>query len=182
LRSGTWWPMTIILFEAQARARDPSWLRLFEAAVRPGLLDEVRQHPDSMWLNLPDLDRDDARRRLEAAIETAAVASDAGVAMTIGTDAGITGIFHGLATHRELELHAMAGVPERRVIEMATSSAARRFGRADALGSIEVGKRADLVLLAADPLEDITNTRAIAAVIQDGAVVRQSSVTRTIYA
>jgi imidazolonepropionase-like amidohydrolase len=175
LRTGTWWPMTIILFEAQARARDRSWLQLFETVVRPDLLDEVRRDPDSMWLNLPEVDRDDARRRLEAAIETAAIASDAGVAMTIGTDAGITGIFHGPATHRELELHAAAGVPERRIIEMATSSAARRFGRDDALGSIGVGKQADLVLLAADPLDDISNTRAIAAVIQDGAVVRRSS-------
>ena len=67
--------------------------------------------------------------------------------MTIGTDAGASAIFHGFSTHREMELHSQAGVPNLDILTMATSHAATKLRLGDRLGTIEVGKVADLVLL-----------------------------------
>lgn len=88
-----------------------------------------------------------------------------GVTLLAGTDnAGGPG--EGL--HRELELLVEAGLTPAEALEAATLSAATILGRQADLGTIEVGKIADLVLLEGNPLEDIGNVRRIATVIQGG--------------
>jgi imidazolonepropionase-like amidohydrolase len=119
---------------------------------------------------MPEEDRVDALERLEAGYEAARAAHEAGLKMTISTDAGISGIFHGVSTHREMQLIASAGVPAEAVLRMATSNPARKLRRGDSLGTVEVGKLADLVLLSEDPLASIENTQKIDTVIQGGTV------------
>ncbi|GAB4331912.1 MAG: amidohydrolase family protein [Dehalococcoidia bacterium] len=90
----------------------------------------------------------------------------AGVLVTPGTDCGAVGVPPGYGFHIELSLLAQA-MPARDVLANATSGAARWLRRDD-LGTIAPGKRADIVLLDADPLADIRNARRISAVYMEG--------------
>ena len=93
---------------------------------------------------------------------------DAGGIVALGSDRS-----DGAATMRELELIVEAGITPFDAIKVATLNAARYLGKEDELGSIEVGKRADMVLLAADPTIDVKNFAAVDAVIKDGRVLRR---------
>ena len=90
----------------------------------------------------------------------------AGGRLVLGTDQTI-----GPAVHRELELIVAAGIEPLAAIRIATLNAAEFLGRSADLGSIEVGKLADMVLLAADPVADIDNAKRIEAVIKNGAII-----------
>jgi len=74
----------------------------------------------------------------------------------------------GISLHWELELLQRAGIPTRDILAIATSGAADALGVTHFLGSVEVGKAADLVILDADPLVDIRNTQTIWRVIKGG--------------
>jgi imidazolonepropionase-like amidohydrolase len=91
----------------------------------------------------------------------------AGVRIVGATDAGNIGTLHGPALHVEFELMAKAGVRPTYIIMSATRNAAAVMGRND-VGTLERGKLADLVILDADPLADIRNTRRIHKVMKDG--------------
>jgi len=76
--------------------------------------------------------------------------------------------FPGFSLHDELEWLVKAGLPPVAALQGATRNSAQFLGRAHEAGTVEPGKLADLVLLDADPLEDIRNTRRIAAVVANG--------------
>ena len=76
----------------------------------------------------------------------------------------------GLCLHQELQLFADAGLTPMQVIQAATIWPAQTFRVADKVGSIEVGKLGDVVILDADPLQDIKNMRKVNTVIYDGKV------------
>ena len=86
-----------------------------------------------------------------------------GVAIVPGTD-GLPGFLY----HRELELFVKAGIPVHEVLKMATINAAEITGVADAYGSIEVGKQADLILISGNPLERISDIRNVLWTTQGG--------------
>ncbi len=92
-----------------------------------------------------------------------------GVKLLAGTDAQ-PGSLVGSSLHWELELFAQAGLPPLDVLRIATQEAAAAVGAEDDLGTLEVGKLADIVLLDANPLEDIKNTQTIWRVIKGGFV------------
>jgi predicted amidohydrolase YtcJ len=71
--------------------------------------------------------------------------------------------------HRELELLVAAGLPPAAALRAATIVPATMMGRADRIGAVAAGQAADLVLLRADPLADVANTRAIEGVVLRGA-------------
>jgi len=87
----------------------------------------------------------------------------AGVPLVAGTDS-----LAGFMLHRELELYAKAGIPPGEVIRIATESAARYAGVLADRGTIERGKRADLVLVDGDPTADISDIRKVSYVLKDG--------------
>lgn len=74
----------------------------------------------------------------------------------------------GLSVHEELEWLVAAGLTPAEALAAATGGPAKFFGEENLAGSVAVGKRADLVLLAADPLDDIRNSRRIRAVVAGG--------------
>jgi len=92
----------------------------------------------------------------------------AGVRIVGATDAGNIGTLHGPALHREFELMAAAGMRPMDIIVSATRNAAAVMGRQNEVGTLEKGKYADLVILDADPIADIKNTRKIFKVMKAG--------------
>jgi imidazolonepropionase-like amidohydrolase len=92
----------------------------------------------------------------------------AGVGLLTGTDAPLRNSPPGFGLHEEFVLLARGGLSPFEIIRAATLEPARYLGALDSLGTIEPGKLADLVLLEANPLEDIRNTRRIAAVVANG--------------
>ena len=91
-----------------------------------------------------------------------------GVPIVAGTDSLVPGVVPGFSLHDELAALAKAGLSNRQVLESATRLPAEWLGTIDDRGVIAAGKRADLLLLKANPLEDIENTRSIAGVIVGG--------------
>ena len=91
-----------------------------------------------------------------------------GVLFLAGTDTPNPSILPGFALHDELKLMVSAGFSPMEALQTATLNPARYLGKEKDLGTIETGKLADLVLLDANPLDDISNTRKIRAVILDG--------------
>jgi imidazolonepropionase-like amidohydrolase len=110
--------------------------------------------------------------------QNARLLNEAGVTLLAGTDVGIPALIPGFSLHEELELLVAAGLTPLQALRTATINPARVLGRATSLGSIEVGKLADLVLLDADPLADIRNTQRIRAVVADGRLYRRSDLDR----
>jgi imidazolonepropionase-like amidohydrolase len=109
------------------------------------------------------------RKFIEKELEVVQLLHKAGVPFLAGTDTspGVY-IFPGFSLHEELQRFVAAGFTPLEALQTATLNPARFLGVEDQFGTIEKGKLADLVLLGANPLEDISNTQKIAAVIVDG--------------
>lgn len=93
------------------------------------------------------------------------ILSDAGVLIALGTDSGTNrGQWQGYFEHVELEMMVKAGLTPMQALVAATSGAARAMKLDQQLGTLQPGKRADLVVLNGNPLEDIRQTRTIDSV------------------
>jgi len=106
------------------------------------------------------------------AYENLVLLESAGARIVAGTDAGNIGTLHGPALHHELELMAAAGLRPMDIIVSATRNGAAVMGQQNDLGTLQKGKWADLVILDADPLADIKNTRKIFKVMKAGEFVQ----------
>ena len=95
--------------------------------------------------------------------------SDQGARIVLGTDGNIP-----WAPHQEMEAMALSGMTPMQIIVASTSRAAEFLRITDA-GALQTGKSADLIVLDANPLDNITNTRRINAVYQRGQMVNRSS-------
>lgn len=91
-----------------------------------------------------------------------------GVPIVAGTDAGSSGVVWGFSLHDELSLLVEAGLTTEEALAAATRLPANWLGIDQVVGTVEVGKYADLVLLDANPLDDIANTRKISGVFVNG--------------
>ena len=95
--------------------------------------------------------------------------NQAGVKIIAGTDGpGIGSLLPGFGLHRELELLVASGLRPWQALRAATLTAAEALGKDDRLGTLEPGKLADMVVLDADPLEEIQNLHKIHLVVQGG--------------
>ena len=94
----------------------------------------------------------------------------AGVSLLVGTDAPVAFCPPGFAIHQELALLAEAGVTPAAALQMATLNNATALQQVHSLGSIEAGKLADRVILDADPLAEIGNSRKIHGIVRGGRV------------
>ncbi len=92
----------------------------------------------------------------------------AGVPIVSGTDAGSSGVIWGYSLHDEIENLTLAGLTNEEALVSTTRLSASWLGIEDKIGTVEEGKFADLILLDANPLEDIRNTREISGVFVNG--------------
>jgi imidazolonepropionase-like amidohydrolase len=132
---------------------------------------------DHTWKNFSEevkqgFNGDDLETRkkfIEKELEVVTLLHKAGVPFLAGTDTppGVY-IFPGFSLHEELQRFVTAGFTPVEALQTATLNPAIFFHMEDRLGTIEKGKLADLVILEANPLEDIRNTRKIGAVIVNG--------------
>ena len=106
------------------------------------------------------------RKVFEKGVAIVGALHHAGVPIVAGTDQTVPG--HSL--HRELELYVQAGFTPIEAIQAATIVPARVMGLDKELGTVEKGKRGDMILLTADPLADIHNSRSVEYVITNGAM------------
>jgi imidazolonepropionase-like amidohydrolase len=106
-------------------------------------------------------------------LENVRLANKAGVMLLAATDVEFPMGVPGFALHEELVRLVEAGLTPLEALQTATLNPARVLKMADVLGTIEPGNLADLVLLDANPLEDIRNTQKIRAVVADGRLFRR---------
>src|SRR5712691_656358 len=109
------------------------------------------------------------KKFLDKELEVVGMLYKTGVRFLAGTDtpAGVY-VFPGFSLHEELQRFGAAGFTPLEALQTATINPARFFGLENHLGAIEKGRLADLVLLSANPLEDIANTQKIAGVVVNG--------------
>ena len=126
------------------------------------------------WGSVPDTVR---RRYYSTVAAVVRAIHDAGVPVLAGTDGPGACLSAGWALHKEMESLVNAGFTPLDALRAATIEPARFLGFSDSLGTIRTGMVADLVLLDANPLQDIRNTRRIAAVVADGRLYRKTAPT-----
>ena len=115
------------------------------------------------------------KRIYERSLEEVGKMHRAGVALLAGTDTPFPFCFPGFSVHDELALLVEAGLTPMEALQTATRNPARYLDRLADLGTVEKGKFADLVLLDANPLDEIKNTQRIAAVIVRGKLLPQAT-------
>lgn len=108
-------------------------------------------------------------------LELTGAAHRAGVQVMLGTDAGDSFVIPGASVHDELEELVKAKLTPAEALRAATLNGATFLGRATEFGSVQAGRAADLVLLDANPLSNISNTRRIRTVIRGGRVFERAA-------
>lgn len=161
---------TLVTFDAMVRGMDPQLQHGRDAGLIPaGIREGYASFTFTSGWSPAQFQK--ARRAWPRAQEWLRRLHRAGVPLAIGTDVPMPWVPAGASVHEEMRLFAEAGIPAMDILVAATRTGARLAGVDSIVGTIEVGKRADLVLLDADPLADIRNTRRIAAILKDGAFV-----------
>ena len=100
----------------------------------------------------------------------------AGITIVAGTDQSVP----GHSVYREIELYVQAGFSPLEALQAATIVPARVMGMEKDLGTIEVGKRADLIIVNGNPLEDIHNIRNVEFVITNGTMYNTSELWQSV--
>jgi imidazolonepropionase-like amidohydrolase len=140
---------------------------------------KVRESWDQSRNELMSLstEEDFALRRQLAKQSTVVVKSmqEAEVPMMAGTDAAAPNVFPGFSLHEDLVYLVEAGLTPMQALQAATAKPAEFLGRTTIQGTIEIGERADLILLDANPLDDIHNTQKIRAVVVNGKLLNRGN-------
>jgi imidazolonepropionase-like amidohydrolase len=159
--------------EAGTYANKPSWLDdafLAESAT-PAMLKKVA---DIYAARAGGQPRTAAMASYLKQQHSVARLNAAGVTIALGDDTGIENTFYGYGDHHELELMVAAGMTPMQVIVAATKTPAELL-HLDRLGTLARGKSADFIVLDANPLENIGNTKKIAKVYQRGQEVDRAA-------
>jgi imidazolonepropionase-like amidohydrolase len=158
--TGTRVSPTLVFWLRMSHMDDPKLMSDPQLAIVPASIRDA-------W---PDIskDRDSLKAQLWRTYRLVVLAKQAKTEILAGTDTGDPYVIPGAALQDELEQLVVAGLTPRDALEAATLVPARFFEREQEMGSIEKGKLADLVLLDANPLDDIRNVRKIQGVFTHG--------------
>jgi imidazolonepropionase-like amidohydrolase len=153
---------TFIYDSTPTWANDPFFTRHVAADIPQQLADSNRQA--QIRANPGWKAGQQYKAGLEVAKKNLKALSDQGVRIAFGTDSGPPGRFQGFFEHLELEMMVEAGLTPTQALKSATGDAATCHNKAGEIGSIQPGAYADLLVLTANPLQDIKNTRTIESV------------------
>jgi imidazolonepropionase-like amidohydrolase len=153
----------------------PQWVDdpFFRASLDHGVFEMITSEKYQENIkNSPSYNRN--FKSLKTALINLKRIADAGITVALGTDSGAFPVrTQGYSEHLELELMVQAGLTPLQVITAATKNAARALKIDHELGTLEAGKIADFVILSANPVNDIRNTRKIESVWKGGKMVSQ---------
>jgi imidazolonepropionase-like amidohydrolase len=174
VKNGTWHTPTLVVLSGFARAKDDEFANDPRRRFLPKEWTDSWDPRATFFLrDLSPEDYDMLHTRIEALLgrykKLVGDMRKAGVEFLAGTDAsGWNPVLPGFGLHEELALLVEAGLTPMEALQSATRNPARYLNKLDEMGTVEAKKAADLVLLNADPLEDIHNTQKIEAVIMRG--------------
>ena len=172
-RNHTWFTPTLVVSKLAIHLGDhqPDWRDRYVSASCKKITAELLMRPTYKSFFSPE-----AIKRQEREFEQLPPLVDlmhkAGVGLLAGTDCAASIIYPGFTLHDELELLVTSGLTPMESLLTATANPARILGQSD-LGIIKAGNRADLLLLDANPMIDIRNTRKIQAVISRGKLLER---------
>ena len=173
VRNGTWYCPTLLEYHHFAFETDTSVLddphNKYLARTAREYIDKFNPAPDR---NVPVAQYAGRRAILRRLMGLVSEMQRAGVGILAGTDPPARGVVPGFGLHDELATLVEAGLTPMQALQTATRNPAVFLGELDSLGTVDRAKVADLVLLEGNPLDDIRNTRRIAAVIVGGALIR----------
>jgi imidazolonepropionase-like amidohydrolase len=124
----------------------------------------------------PRPDADVREKAFEKMVAVVGTLRRAGITVVAGTDQAVP----GFSLYREIELYVQAGFAPLEAIQAATIVPARVMGLDKELGTVEAGKRADLILLGANPLDDIHNIRKVESVVASGRMYKCAELWRSV--
>ena len=174
--NGTWQAPTLVVQRAAVSLNDTNFTndpRL--KYVRRGLRDSWKNQDDFRLKNITAENSARYKMMFQQRLELIMAMHRAGVKMLAATDALVWYVFPGFSLHDELGLFVQAGLSPMEALQTATRNPAIYLGLSDMVGTVEQGKQADLVLLEANPLENISNTKRIAAVVVNGMLIPKVS-------
>jgi imidazolonepropionase-like amidohydrolase len=165
--AGTWQVPTEILLVNWLGDEDPEAMAKWPEMkyVQPGILTKWIAQKQGFLAKYPQADRQKLlalRRKLIKALH------DGGVPFALGSDAPQTWNVPGFSAHRELGAIVAAGLTPYEALKSGTANVGVYFGTESTVGTVAAGKRADLVLLDANPLANIANSSRIAGVMVNG--------------
>ena len=168
-RNHTWQCPTFTVLRSGAFINDPNFRNDPRLKYMPRQL-RTQWDPstDFRFKDRTAEDFDLSRMVYKQQIELVGMMHRAGVEFLAGTDVSNPYCFPGFSLHDELALLVQAGLSPMEALQSATLNPARFLGKEKELGTVEKGKIADLVLLEANPLEDIRNTTKINSVVLNG--------------
>lgn len=167
--NGTWQCPTLTLLHMFGYANEPALANDPRLKYMPRVLSAFwSQTVESGYEKRTSQDFAHLRKEFQKDLEVVAAMQKAGVGLLAGTDTPNAYCLPGFGIHDELGFLVQAGLSPIEALQTATLNPARFFGKEDAMGTIEKGKIADLVLLDANPIDDIANTKRIEAVIARG--------------
>lgn len=148
----------------------PDWINdaFFKASLEPGVFEMITDKAYGEKVkSSPDYQRN--RAAFQTALINLKKIQDAGVKVALGTDSGAFPIrTQGFTEHLEMELMVKAGLSPSQAITVSTRNAAAALRIDNEKGTLEKGKKADLLILTANPSDDIRNTRKIESVWKEG--------------
>ena len=179
VRNGTWQVPTL------SPPREIGRLQEYDAAADPYAAyatakqrAEWRPENDPQYREMTSEDFASLRELFALCLRIVGAMSRAGVPLLVGTDVGGPHIYPGFSEQQELSYFVDAGLTPRAALEAATIAPARFLGATDSLGTVAVGKRADLVMLDANPLTDIRNVARVRTVVVRGRVLERAELDR----
>jgi imidazolonepropionase-like amidohydrolase len=166
----TWQCPTLISLKMFANRRDSSLLKnpLMKYAYSPFIPRDWDYKKSPITAAMKDDEWNIAKRLYSAYMRIATDMKKKGVPFLAGTDVGTAFIYPGFSLHEELRLFVQIGFTPLEALQTATINPALFFDKEDSLGTVNPGKYADLVILKANPLKDISNLQLIEAVIVNG--------------